>query len=176
MYVIGLGAALFTAENDIANIMLKAGFGIAALIIIIFSTVTTTFLDVYSAGVSAQSMSAKLKEKKAAIVVGIVGMLLAIAAPVSQFETFLFFISSVFAPMISILIVDYFFIKKDHSLKNVYAINLIVWLIGFIVYRLFMNANLIIGCTIPAMLITGILCFVTNKFFGGKKDDAKNLG
>ena len=36
--------------------MVKAGLGIAALIILVFSTVTTTFLDAFSAGVSCQSL------------------------------------------------------------------------------------------------------------------------
>ena len=39
MYIIGLGAALFTGESDIAKIMLTAGLGIAGLIVIILSTV-----------------------------------------------------------------------------------------------------------------------------------------
>ena len=54
MYVIGMGAAIFTEESDIAQIMVKAGLGIAGLLIVIFSTVTTTFLDAYSAGVSSE--------------------------------------------------------------------------------------------------------------------------
>ena len=41
MYIIGMGAAIFTGETDIAAIMVKAGLGIAGLLIIIFSTVTT---------------------------------------------------------------------------------------------------------------------------------------
>ncbi len=57
--MIGMGAAIFTAEFDIAQIMLKAGFGIAGLLIIVFSTVTTTFLDAYSAGVSCESITKK---------------------------------------------------------------------------------------------------------------------
>lgn len=40
MYVIGMGAAIFTGESDIARIMVKAGLGIAGLLIIVFSTVT----------------------------------------------------------------------------------------------------------------------------------------
>ena len=47
MYVIGMSAALFTKESDIAQILLKAGFGIMGLLIVVLSTVTTTFLDVY---------------------------------------------------------------------------------------------------------------------------------
>ena len=56
MYVIGMGAAIYTGEYDIAQIMVKAGLGIAGLLIIVFSTVTTTFLDAYSAGISAESV------------------------------------------------------------------------------------------------------------------------
>ena len=57
MYVIGMGATIFTGESDVALIMTKAGLGIAALIIVVLSTVTTTFLDAYSAGVSCESIS-----------------------------------------------------------------------------------------------------------------------
>ena len=64
MYLIGLGAALFTGESDIASIMLSAGLGIAGLVVIILSTVTTTFLDVYSAGVSSVSIAKRISEKK----------------------------------------------------------------------------------------------------------------
>ena len=39
MYLVGMGAALFTGESDIAQIMVKAGLGIAGLLIIVFSTV-----------------------------------------------------------------------------------------------------------------------------------------
>ena len=76
MYMIGMGAAIYTGESDIAQIMLKAGFGIVGLLIIVFSTVTTTFLDAYSAGVSCVSISEKIPEKWAAIIVTIIGIAL----------------------------------------------------------------------------------------------------
>ena len=69
MYVIGMGAAIYTGEYDIAQIMVKAGLGIAGLLIIVFSTVTTTFLDAYSAGISAESVFSKLNGKYAAVAV-----------------------------------------------------------------------------------------------------------
>ena len=73
MYIIGMGAAMFTGEYDIAVIMVKAGLGVAALVILVFSTVTTTFLDAWSAGISAESLSRRLDGKKTAIAVTIVG-------------------------------------------------------------------------------------------------------
>ena len=73
MYVIGMGAAIFTGEGDIALIMVKAGLGVAALLILILSTVTTTFLDAYSAGISAESLSKKINGKYAALIVTVIG-------------------------------------------------------------------------------------------------------
>ena len=80
MYVIGMGAAIYTESRDIAVIMAKAGLGIAALLIVIFSTVTTTFLDAYSAGVSAESIFAKLKGGHVGIVVTVIGTIAAICS------------------------------------------------------------------------------------------------
>lgn len=62
MFIIGMGAAIFTETSDVAQIMVKAGLGIAGLIIVVFSTVTTTFLDAFSAGVSSVSVYGKINE------------------------------------------------------------------------------------------------------------------
>lgn len=64
MYVIGLGSALYAGETDIAAVMLKTGLGLWPLLIIIFATVTTTYLDAFSAGVSAVSIWPQLSEKQ----------------------------------------------------------------------------------------------------------------
>lgn len=166
MYIIGLGAALFTGETDIAVIMVKAGLGIAALIIIIFSTVTTTFLDVYSAGISSVSIYEKINQKYAAIAVCVVGTLLAILTKTGYYEGFLYFIGSVFAPMIAVQIVDYYILKKDSSHKGIDAINLAVWAAGFVMYRCSMNFDFVLGNTLPVMAVTGVLCYIANKIKG----------
>ena len=162
MYAIGMGAAIFTGETDIALIMLKAGLGVVALAIVILSTVTTTFLDVYSAGVSAESINIYLKEKPVAIVVCIIGTLLAVFTPITQFEGFLYFIGSVFAPMIAVLVTDYFILKRDGSNMKFDYVNLAVWFVGFVIYRIFMNTETVVGYTLPSMIITGIICLAVN--------------
>lgn len=169
MYLIGMGAAIFTGESDIAKIMVSAGLGIAGLIIIIFSTVTTTFLDVYSAGISCVSISAKTNEKVAAVAVCIIGMLLAVFTPITQFESFLYLIGSVFAPMIAILITDVFFLKKDHSGVGFNGKNLTIWFLGFIIYRIFMNIDTPVGNTLPVMVIVSMICIIVNKLFKEKR-------
>lgn len=170
MYVIGMGAAILTGECDIAKIMMSAGLGAAGLIIVVFSTVTTTFLDAYSAGVSTESISGKFKEKPIAISVCVLGTILAIFTPITEYEGFLYLIGSVFAPMIAVLITTFFILKVDYSNKNCNYLNLLVWIIGFVIYRMFMQMDTVIGNTLPVMVITALLCVIVNKFFGGKEN------
>ena len=167
MYMIGMGAAIFTGEYDIAQIMLKTGFGVVGLLIIVFSTVTTTFLDAYSAGVSCVSISAKMKEKWAAIVVAVIGTVAAIVYPMDNITNFLYLIGSVFAPMIAVQIADYFILKKADSEKSAFQWrNLIVWLAGFIIYRILMQVDTPVGNTLPDMVITVVLCLIVEKAAG----------
>lgn len=163
MYIIGMGAAIFTGEYDIALIMVKAGLGIAGLIIVIFSTVTTTFLDAYSAGVSSETIFSGVRGKYAAVLVTIIGIIGAIVYPMDNITDFLYLIGSVFAPMIAVQIADFFFLKRNAEAKTVQTANLIVWAVGFIVYRILMRIDLPLGNTLPDMVITILLCLIAAK-------------
>ena len=169
MYVIGMGAAIITGESDIAAIMLKAGLGIAGLLIIVFSTVTTTFLDAYSAGVSSESVSPKLRGKWAAVVVTVIGVVGAICLPMEDITDFLYLIGSVFAPMIAIQIADFFLLKAAPCKKAFSAKNLIIWVIGFAAYRLLMHVDFVLGNTLPDMVLTILLCLAATKLFPAKE-------
>lgn len=170
MYVIGMGAAIFTGEYDIALIMVKAGLGIAGLIIVIFSTVTTTFLDAYSAGVSAETIFSGVRGKYAAVLVTVIGIVGAIVYHMDNITDFLYLIGSVFAPMIAVQIADFFFLKRNAEEKTVQISNLIVWAIGFIVYRILMRIDLPLGNTLPDMVITILLCLLVAKCTGGRQE------
>ena len=163
MYVIGMGAAIFTGEYDIAVIMVKAGLGIAALVILVFSTVTTTFLDAWSAGISAESLSGKINSKKTAIAVTVIGVAGAIIFPMDDITNFLYLIGSVFAPMIAVQIADHFLLKRDRFAVVADGRNLVIWLIGFVAYRLLMGVDTPVGYTLPDMLLTVALCMIAEK-------------
>lgn len=120
--MIGMGAAIDTGESDIAQIMLKSGLGIAALLIIIFLTVTT------------------------------------ILYPMDNITEFLYLIGSVFAPMIAIQIEDFFILKKDSSKTAANFVNLMLWLAGFILYRMLMRIDIPVGNTLPCMAAAILLC------------------
>lgn len=162
MYIIGMCAAIFTGETDIAQIMVSSGLGVAGLIIIVFSTVTTTFLDAYSAGVSAETICAGLNSKWFAVVVTVIGIAGAMFFPLTDITDFLYFIGSVFAPMIAIQVADYYLLKRSTEHQKISGRNIIIWFVGFVVYRLLMNVDVIVGSTFPAVIITILVCIFVN--------------
>lgn len=170
MYVIGMGSAIFTGESDIARIMVKAGLGIVGLLIVVLSTVTTTFLDAYSAGISSESVSAKLSGKWVAVAAAVLGTLGAILFPMENITDFLYLIGSVFAPMIAIQIADFFLLKRDYSDRAFEPCNLLVWVIGFVLYRLLMRVDIPVGNTLPDMVVTMLLCLTAGKLFPRKAE------
>ena len=160
MYVIGMGAAIFAGESDLAQIILKAGIGAAGLLVIVLSTVTTTFMDAYSAGVSSESLSAKLPGKWVAVAAAVIGTLGAIIFPMDDITGFLYLIGSVFAPMVAIQIADFFLLRRDRSAKGFDWRSLAIWLVGFVLYRVLMTVDIPVGCTLPDMAVTALLCVI----------------
>ena len=160
MYLIGMGAAIYTGQSDIAQILLQAGLGVVGLLIVVFSTVTTTFLDAWSAGISAETIAPKFKGKQVALIVTVIGTVGAIVFPMDDITDFLYLIGSVFAPMIAVQIADAFILHSDASAKELSASRMIIWLVGFVIYRILMNIDFVLGNTLPDMLITMFITVV----------------
>lgn len=167
MYLIGMSAAIGMGTSDIAQISLRAGLGVVGLLIILFSTVTTNFLAAHSAGVSGEvigeSFSKHINGKYLSILVVLLGTIAAILYPMDNIEDFLYLINSVFAPMIAVMIADFFFNKNRSVTKEWDWTNLIVWLIGLSLYRVLMHVDIVIGYTLPDIVITAVLCVIVHR-------------
>jgi putative hydroxymethylpyrimidine transporter CytX len=164
MFALGLKAVLAFGDTDLSSILIATGLGIPGLFIVFFSTITTTFLDVFSAGVSANNLNGKWKETTIAFLVCLLAILLAILIPLNSFEPFLYFIGSVFSPLYAVLFTDYFILnRKAVRQKGGDLINTLLWLTGVILYRAMLNLNSLVGTTFVVIGITGILCVFTRK-------------
>ena len=162
MYAIGLGVALAGLGDSFAASVRAAGVGLAGVLVVVFSTVTTTFLDAYSAGESARSLWSRLPAKGFGVAVCAIGTLLAIFVGMDHYLDFLYMIASVFAPMAAVQVVDWFMAKRpgDGSpapplhwprIPIRMAVNLVAWLIGLAIYHLSLRFDSPVGATIPAM-------------------------
>ncbi|WP_306485049.1 putative hydroxymethylpyrimidine transporter CytX [Anaerococcus sp.] len=163
MYIIGLTGAIATGESTLSAIFSYSGIGVLAIIIIILSTVTTTFLDAYSAGISFEAIKEDVDGKKVSIIVSVVGIILAIVFPMDDITNFLYLIGSVFAPMIAVQIGDFFF--KEESTKSDFRINIASWIVGFIIYRILLKVDIVLGASIISVILTIIVTIILRKVF-----------
>jgi putative hydroxymethylpyrimidine transporter CytX len=188
MYLIGLAASLATQSSDpsgvIMNLMLKFGWAIPALVIALFSTFTTTFLDIYSTAISGLNIVPKLGERKGVVIGGVLGTVTALIFPsLLNYEDFLLFIGAMFCPLFGIVLVDYF-LKRRGSIalddlyrkdgkyrfwKGINPLAILAWAIGFVIYLGF-SPMLIekvlgikwafpwpIGSSLPSMILAGLV-------------------
>ena len=167
MYAIGLAIALYAKDASLGTMMMALHFGFVALGIVLLSTITTTFLDAYSAGVTFTNIFPHINERKIAFVMAVVGLLVALFAPIEEYETFLYAIGSVFGPLFAIVLSDYFIFKKE-QIEPTLALHvgsLIIWAIGVALYYQFITLDLPLGSTLPTMLATSILFIISKKVF-----------
>jgi putative hydroxymethylpyrimidine transporter CytX len=194
MYLIGLMATLATQSPDpsgvVMNLMLKFGWAIPALIIVLFSTFTTTFLDIYSTAISGLNIFPKLGERTGIWIGGILGIIVAIIFPtLLNYEHFLLFIGAMFCPLFGIVLVDYFLIRrgvidledlykrggKYWFSKGINPLAIIAWAIGFGIYLGFspmlMEKVLQVkaafpwplGSSLPSMILAGLIYWFLRK-------------
>ena len=149
MYALGVLIARVGASS-IADGIVKSGIGMIGLVVVVFSTVTTTFLDAYSAGESARSILAKAPPRLIGVAVCALGGTLAVCGLMDHYIDFLYLISSVFAPMATVLLVDRYLIRRGHVLWN-----LVAWLAGVIAYQLAGGAP--IGPSLTAISVSALL-------------------
>ena len=61
------------------------------------------------------------------------------------------------------MIVNFFVLHRDSSKKAFDAANFIVWLLGFVLYRILMRIDIPVGNTLPDMLATGVIALVVGR-------------
>ena len=89
--------------------------------------------------------------------------ILAIFAAPDQFQDFLYLIGSVFAPMTAILLSDFFILKQDHTADSVNWLNLVLWVLGVILYRFLLNVDTPVGITVPVVVILMVISALVHK-------------
>jgi putative hydroxymethylpyrimidine transporter CytX len=188
MYLIGLAASLATQSPDpsevVMNLMLKFGWAIPALVIVLFSTFTTTFLDIYSTAISGLNIVPKLGERKGVMIGGVLGTITALIFPaLLNYEDFLLFIGAMFCPLFGIVLVDYFILREGSLAvddlyrmdgryrfwRGINSLAIFAWAIGFAIYLGFSPMLMEkvlgtkwafpwpIGSSLPSMILAGVI-------------------
>jgi nucleobase:cation symporter-1, NCS1 family len=157
VWLYGLGAVLALAGAQIdpvapvaplltAIAALTAGW--FALLVLLFVETDEAFADVYSAALSVQNWFPKAGHRRliAAMCAGV--LIVALAIPLTQYESFLLLIGAFFVPLLGVLAADYFVVSRQrYEVSELYNPNglygyqggfnieaLVIWLVGVVVF------------------------------------------
>jgi putative hydroxymethylpyrimidine transporter CytX len=158
MYALGLYISFFTGKDIIAFLSEK---GIVASIIVLLATVTTTFIDVYSAVISSKQVYEYKNKDIVTFIYCAVSILIAFVFPMENYQNFLLLIGSIFVPVYTVVSVDYIF--KRTCRININFMAVITVILGALVYNYFSNNNLGIP-TIFTSLTVAILYYICTFF------------
>ena len=181
MYLLGLMATLVTGETDpgalILQTMGKIGFAVPALIMVVLSTITSDFPDVYSATCSMMNISRKIKATTIMWTAGILSIAVALVFPMDQYENFLLFIGAMFIPLFGVVLTDYFLLRRGKLqieaidtvggpywyFKGVNITAAGAWVAGFVTFEFIALMKYPVGGSIPSMLVAGLIYFFLSR-------------
>jgi NCS1 family nucleobase:cation symporter-1 len=157
-------------------------FGTVAFIVIIFATIATAALILYSSAISAVSVFPNVSVKVMSAIIGAVCIGLAVGVNLlGDVLGWLNFQGYLLIPLFSIIIVDYFLINKSYiseelfNKKGIYmyfkGFNLagyIAWTIGAIAF--FMARNSSIGGAFLSMIASGLAYIILYRFINIKSN------
>lgn len=169
MYAAGLLTSIATGSGAPDAILLEmmraGGLAIPALLIVLLSTFTTTFLDIYSNAVSIRSLLPRANERLLVAASGLAGTAIAVASSSTGYESFLLFIGSAFCPLAGVVLADYFLVRRgDYDGPSlfggrrywyrggVHPAGLLAWLGGFAAYHACAHSPVPVGSSLPAMI------------------------
>ncbi|MDR2296701.1 MAG: cytosine permease [Clostridiales Family XIII bacterium] len=139
MYLFGLFIARATG-GDIFTFVAASRFRYLACGVVLLSTLTTAFLDLYSAAASAGRIAGPKGKRAPILAMGLFAALVSTIFPVERYgaflEQFLTSIGMVFIPVYTILFLD-FLMNRPASESALRADKLFIALAGMIAYRLF---------------------------------------
>jgi putative hydroxymethylpyrimidine transporter CytX len=133
--------AIPEAGTDPIGALLAVQVGAIAVAVLLLDELDEAFANLYSTALSAQNLRPALDRRAAAIAVGAVATGLALVIDVTQYESFLFLIGSVFVPLFAVLLVDYFALGRRRTWDvgpraRARPVMALPWLAGFAVYQL----------------------------------------
>jgi len=160
--LLGVGLALVLpvyAQNSNPTLMLDhihpGWLGPVALIAVVLGTLTANVLNIYSGSLSSLVINIPLKRWMAAVMVGVLGGILAYIGHNSYyvgFQNFLFLLGYWLAPWAAVVLVDYFFIFRGsyqtdtfYDPRRVLQPGFWAWVLAIIASVPFFNQTLYVG-------------------------------
>ena len=166
--------SVLSGEQDLIRIMLSLGIGAGALLVLIFSTVSSNVGMLYSAGLSIAASMKQVKFWWSAALLGVLATLLSIFDVVTLFIPYISILGISIPSLCGIYICDFFFVKgQDYSVEKLAELPacngpaFVAWGLGFLLGALSTKGHITLTA-VPAfdsMLCAAICyCLITSRY------------
>ncbi len=177
---VAVSTGVFDASaSDPSTTITALGFGWVAMLVLILTNVTTNAINMFVAVQAIQNLSPRTSTKK--ISWGVVILLLVLSpvplftgSLVDTFQTFLGYLGAIFAPLGTVMMVDYFIMRRgEYDIRFLTQKNGPYWysggvnwcgmiplVAGFILYFVFCNITWMmntLGAVAYTMIVTAVL-------------------
>ncbi|MDR0881799.1 MAG: permease [Candidatus Adiutrix sp.] len=163
MYLLGLFIGV-TSGKDIFAFIADSQYRLPACGVVALSTLTTAFLDLYSAAVSSQLIVKSRNVRTPILIIGLLSASIAVFFPVDSYsrilESFLINIGLVFVPIYTVLFLE-FLIKKPECGRLYNWPNLFTVAAGMAAYYLFVSFEIWIPTLATILLVIGLYGLLT---------------
>lgn len=142
-YLLGLITLVTVAHSDANKIFgsfIAVPLGAVAFAVLAAREVDQSFVDAYSTAVSVQNIRPQWDRRWLAVVVGAFSTVIGLALDIRAYENFLVLLGSVFVPLLGVLVVDYYLVRRGRwdlsESSRLRWSTLLPWLLGFVAYQL----------------------------------------
>ena len=116
--LIGALMAQVAGTWDIVDIMLRLGWGIIALIVLLLAQWTSNDNNLYCSALGFAVVFRKMKKWHLTVISGTLGIILALLGIYDNFTSFLTFLGVLIPPMGGVIAVDYYLFHKQHYVTS----------------------------------------------------------
>jgi NCS1 family nucleobase:cation symporter-1 len=139
-YALGVFAVANLGASDVIAALVALPAGAIALAILLVDEVDEAFANVYSTTMSVQNLLPNLDRRIVAVIIGGIATVLAGLLDISQYQSFLFLIGSVFVPLFAVAAADFFLVRSQRwdvsASSRLRIAPVIAWVCGFVAYQL----------------------------------------
>jgi NCS1 family nucleobase:cation symporter-1 len=156
--------------NDVFEILfaIQTFFYGFVLLILIVDEIDNVFADIFSSAMSFKNIFDKINYKYLVIIFTVLSCILSNIIPINQYESFLLLIGALFSPLFTIVLIDYYVIKKGKLSVDVFykkydkfkTSAFFSFFIGTLTYLILSPISPIhieslnLGSTIPSMIVS----------------------
>lgn len=131
--------SLLAGTSDLIAVLIASGLGLGALVVLLFSTVTSNVGMLYSASLSLSASLKRFSFSKAAILLGVLAVLISNFEVIDLFVQYITFLGISIPALAGIYVCDFFIIRRRRydlqalpTLPKIHLPAFVAWTVGFL--------------------------------------------